>query len=136
MLPLKLRPESHVVVDTKLARYLRRILHDPDIETYYHIQNKVWVVGTWVSRKGGVLLEDQVLGPNLRIGREAIQAIIYRRSPEAARITHERLQDLRLADSRKDREQHEEFAYYRDLREFLRKRATYVKRDDPRWSFL
>lgn len=60
MKPLQLERGRHLVRETTFTKYIQREL-DPDLMTYLHLVEDVWVVALWINKAKGVVLELAIL---------------------------------------------------------------------------
>ena len=136
MRPLELKP-WHFLVDTELARYLRRELHDPLMITYWNAMVGAWVIARRLSHGANVVIEHYVLhtliGPETR---DAVEAIRESRSPQAIQA----LQELRQVSKNQEHNEltalQEEQDFELDIREHMRSQCNMVQQDNPAWDFL
>ena len=136
MRPLRLIPGIHRVEETDLARHLRRVLSDPHILTYYHRGTNRWVIASWVSRSGNLVVEHRTVpslhGPETTRTIRGLQAM---KGTAALSILGELADEVRSQDlddcSRRqmDAEQMTEWTSY------LRKRARASDQNHPGWSW-
>lgn len=61
MTPLLLRLGEHYVVDTALARSIRRIFRDRNFITVFNARYGVWMICRWVKRAKGLVVEEGAL---------------------------------------------------------------------------
>lgn len=125
--------------ETPVARYARRILRDPYVLTYFHRGTGNWVLATWLSRSGGVVVEHGVaegLYPTPEAWGKALDTIRSSRSADTLTFMREMKEALWLSDHRENYKAQEDADYHCDVREFLRKRASMHWQDHPGWCML
>lgn len=131
--PLKLKAGIHRVGDIPLTRYARRVFHDPHLMTYYHTKNRVWVLGSWVSKSGGIILEHGLLKPGEEF--ETLMNLRWQRS-EQARLDQRRMVVELGASERADlRQQADDADEEYQFIQWFRSRCRETVRDHPGWEF-
>lgn len=133
---IKLGNNRHQLVDTELARVLRRELRDPFIETHFHKQHGSLVIGRFISRDSGIIEEiDVIEDPN---DHAAIADAVARLKHKESDRAHETLMEIKRAAIQSDRdsitENQESADQHVEYREWLRTRKTRIhKQDHPLW---
>ena len=59
--------ERQTIADTTVARMFRRLLHCPDIVTYFNHVTGQWVLAAWISRMRRVVEEIEDLGAEMEV---------------------------------------------------------------------
>jgi len=139
MVPLRIKKDTHEVRETDIARYLRRVLGDPDIFTYYHRRRKTLVVCTWVLKSGGLALESVAINENdcPEVIREKVDGVVESRSPRELDFAREMAQTIRESNRAEAHQLQDEHDRYVDMKEWLRtKRCAGHYEDHPGWLAL
>lgn len=138
--PFRLEGDIHVVVETEVARYLRRLLHDDNIFIYYHAMRKLYVVARWISKSGGAAAE---LFPIVDLGdpdevREAVEIICASLSPDAHYAAQAWKAEVRSKARAGGRGAQEDADYRADMLDWLRRNRarSAVYSDHPAWGVM
>ena len=138
MTPLRLRSDRHQVRDTEQARYLRRVLRDPNLLTWYHRQHHNWVVGRWLSKSAGLVMElDIVEGEEPPAGAWAssVDNIRWQQSNEKLQALLEARENIDLQDHRDRKAMQDKADEHLDVCEWMRRRLG-GEIENPAWSSM
>lgn len=133
MVPLKLKAGVHTVCDSGLARYLRRVMKDRNKITWWHHRERRWVVGTWLSKSGGLVIEQGIV-PTLHVDqcpRHVVEMILQSESRSTRDFFLQKRQDEQRKESNATSDAQNSADFHLEMREFLRRRSCSA--DNPMW---
>lgn len=128
---VRLHDGKHVLEDTPLARYLRRVTGDPSIMSFR--KGPQLILGSWFNKRSGLVTEHcPVHDDHPDVG---VLNVLWQRSPDA-RYDLLRARDVELGREMDaiDKWQEDEETHYQMV-EFLRKRNRHYA-DHPQWAAI
>lgn len=126
-----------MVVETGVARQVRKLTRDDGIFTYYHALTHNWVLAVWLHKRSRVCTEiDLWEGSPHECPRSVIESALRLYSANASQRAKEIREKMASQDRGCNAQRDDSAREREDLLRFLRKRSGTHREDDPSWNFL
>lgn len=133
---LRVNNAEHVVVDTPVARTLRRRTGDQSLFTYWHKRRRVWVCASWISKASHVAHEHFIWeGSSNSLPEKKVRDFICTRSDAYRAFLKEMAKKARLYQKHDADEAMEYAEEQTALFDYCRRVARQTLQDHPSWQF-
>lgn len=139
MSPLKLSSAQHQVLETPVARYIRRMMRDPSYITVFNRRYQTWMICRWFNRYSGIVVEELSVPRGLSITRTpnlTMRQLRYKHSQEAMNFAAQLRRKAIEAARGGDLQEYQDHAdAHIDLRRHYQRKAR-LQGDSPFWAMF